>query len=359
MLKYTNIVKYDRFNLEKVKQTIQSCLGQVPFLKTTEFKKNVIRGKYHFDFTLRILTPDYKKTLIGEIKISGQPRVVREAVNQLFRYREVMPQAGLIFVAPYVSMESAKICEQEGVSYVDFAGNCLLTFDSVYIKNQGNPNPFSEKRELRSLYSPRATRVLRALLAYPRKFWKLQELSEMAQVSLGQASNIKKILENKEWLVKQKEGLQITFPEKVLGEWVSHYHYRQNSLRECYSLRDAEEFEKFAAVTLKKKKITYAFTGFSAAARMASMVRYKRVMLFVPESYQDEALSLLELKEVSNGANVNLLSPYDNGVFFYATEKDGLSIVSPIQTFLDLSSYRGRGEEAAQEILDKEIRPLW
>lgn len=353
------MVKYDEFNQGKIEQTLRSCLGQVPFVKTTEFQRNVVQDKYQFDFTLRVLTPDYKKTLIGEIKPSGQPRVVRDAVNKLLLYREAMPQAGLIFVAPYVSNESAKICEQEGVSYMDFAGNCLLSFGGVYIKNQGCPNPFSEKRELRTLYSPKATRVLRTLLADPNRLWKLQELSEKAEVSLGQSSNVKRLLEDKEWFVKQKEGLKLTLPEKLLEEWISNYSYRQNPSRECYSLLDVEEFEKFVATTLKKKKIPYAFTGFSAAARIAPMVRYKRIMLFVPERYQDEALSLLELKEVTDGANVSILSPYDDGVFFDATEKDGIRIVSPIQAFLDLSNYRGRGEEAAQEILRKEIQPLW
>lgn len=343
----------------KAEEALRICLGQISFLKVANFKKKVVQDKYCFDFLFRISTPDHRKTFVAEIKNSGQPRMTREAVNQLLRYRKVMPQTELLFVAPYISSESARICEEDGVNYMDLAGNCLFKFDKVYIKNQGNPNPNSEKRELRSLYSPKATRILRMLLAHPQRGWKLQELSEESQVSLGQTSNVKKLLEDKEWLVKQEGGLQITFPEKLLEEWSSHYSYRQNSSHEYYSLRSAEEFEKFVAATLKKKKIPYAFTGFSAAARMAPMVRYKRVMFFVPEGCQDEALSLLELKEVADGANVSMLLPYDDGVFFDAREKDGLRIVSPIQTFLDLSSYRGRGEEAAQEILDKEIRPLW
>ena len=34
-------------------------------------------------------------------------------------------------------------------------------------------------------------------------------------------------------------------------------------------------------------------------------------------------------------------------------------IASPIQIYLDLIDIKGRGEEAAQGILDEVIRPLW
>ena len=52
----------------------------------------------------------------------------------------------------------------------------------------------------------------------------------------------------------------------------------------------------------------------SAAARTAPAVRYQRVFAYVACPAEDMA-SALELKEVSSGANVTLLSPYDAGVF--------------------------------------------
>ena len=58
-----------------------------------------------------------------------------------------------------------KICEEAGVGYVDLAGNARLAFDHVFIETRSPKNPFIEKRELRSLFAPRATRVLRGTAA--------------------------------------------------------------------------------------------------------------------------------------------------------------------------------------------------
>jgi hypothetical protein len=62
---------------------------------------------------------------------------------------------------------------------------------------------------------------------------------------------------------------------------------------------------------------------------------------------------------VPSGANVTLLVPYDSGVFYGARAYDDISVVSPVQLYLDLVSYKGRGEEAAQFLFERVIEPAW
>jgi len=107
-----------------------------------------------------------------------------------------------------------------------------------------------------------------------------------------------------------------------------------------------------------QKGVRYALTGFSGAARLAPAVRYQRVTAFVNEGEMDLATSL-DFKPVSSGANVILLVPYDKGVFYGTQVVDGVRIASPIQIYLDLMGFRGRGEEAAKVLLEKVIRPKW
>ena len=38
---------------------------------------------------------------------------------------------------------------------------------------------------------------------------------------------------------------------------------------------------------------------------------------------------------------------------------DNIKVVSPIQLYLDLNNYKGRGEEAAQFLYEQEIKPQW
>jgi len=68
---------------------------------------------------------------------------------------------------------------------------------------------------------------------------------------------------------------------------------------------------------------------------------------------------VLGLQPVSSGANVALIKPYDDGVFYGTVLRDGAPVVSAIQTYLDLMATKGRGEEAAQAILEEVIKPQW
>jgi hypothetical protein len=241
---------------------------------------------------------------------------------------------------------------------LDLAGNCRLTFGQVYIEQQGNPNPFAEKRDLRSLYSPKAARVLRVLLTDPKKAWRIKALAEEADVSLGQVANVKSLLEAREWLGSSEAGLLLKDPGSILVEWSENSNYRKNVPRNYYTLKTIAEIESDLAKACDGEGIRYALTGFSGAARYAPSVRYQRAMAYVSLDVERIA-KLLSLKEVTSGANVTFLIPYDEGVLYGARSVEGICIASPVQVYLDLLGMKGRGEEAAQAILDEVIRRSW
>ena len=125
-----------------------------------------------------------KRAFMCAFKNSGQPRWARQAINELSADRSD-PNTYCVFMAPYISPRAAELCAREGVGFVDLAGNCRLSFDGVYIERDGRPNPEPQRRELRSLFAPKATRVLRVLLSRPSTKWKTQPLADEADVSLG------------------------------------------------------------------------------------------------------------------------------------------------------------------------------
>jgi hypothetical protein len=104
--------------------------------------------------------------------------------------------------------------------------------------------------------------------------------------------------------------------------------------------------------------LVYALTSFSGAARLAPVVRYQRVFAYVEEIKEDMA-GLIGIKKVKSGSNVTLLAPYDEGVFYGGRKIEGVRIASPVQIYLDVQSFRGRGEEAADQLLKQVIEPQW
>ncbi len=352
-------MKIDETNIiGKVEDGLRACLQKVPFLEIESLDRAVKIGDAWMDIVATVRIAKQRQRLAIEVKSNGQPRVARTAAYRLARVLESAPGLYVMFAAPYISPRTAEICIQEKIGYLDLAGNCRLAFGQVYIEQQGNPNPFAQKRDLRSLYSPKAARVLRVLLTDPKKPWRVQALAAEADVSLGQVANVKSLLDDREWLGSAEAGLLLKDPGSLLTEWSENSNYRKNIPRNYYTLKSIAEIEADLAVACDGEGIKYALTGFSGAARYAPSVRYQRAMAYVSCDVERIAKNLF-LKEVTSGANVTLLTPYDTGVLYAARSIEGIYVASPVQVYVDLLGMKGRGEEAANAILDGVIRRSW
>ncbi len=351
-------MKIENFE-QKSRGALQACFQDLPFV---ERLSNVTQASEdRADYIFRIETKNTERTihLLVEAETNGQPRYTRAAVNQLLLAKdEFAGDAYGVFIAPYISPRSGEICKENNVGYVDLAGNCYLSFSNIFIQKEGNPNPYADKQPLKSLFYPKSERILRVLLSSGPREWKVAQLAEASSTSLGLVSNVKQYLEDQEWLTANTIGFRLTKPFALLELWAENYTYQQNEVLEYYSLQDPGEVEARLGKICADLAIRCGLTGFSGGSRYAPAVRYHRVMAYIEDGIEDIASSL-ELKKVDSGANVIILDPYDEGVFYMSQEKEGDIVVSPIQTYLDLKSIRGRGEEAAQAVMDQAIRKLW
>lgn len=344
--------------LERSEEAIRNCIDRVPFLKIRNFRREPELPGRRSDFLVRLESIDGEFNLIVEVKSSGQPRIARQAIDQLHSYTAVVPNPYVVLLAPYISDSTAQLCESEGVGYIDLAGNCRLSFGQVYVEQRGMDNPYSEKRELRSLYSPKSERILRVLLTARQYSWKVEELAAAADVSLGLVSKVKRILENREWLDVHVAGMRLRDPEASLKEWALEYRYRKHKASQYYSFASGAELEQSMAALGNDCHARIALTGFSAAVRYAPTVRYNRSMMFCT----GDVACLVEaagLKRVESGGNLTMLIPYDEGVFYGSESKDGIPVVSPIQAYIDVAQQAARGEEAAAALLQEVIRHQW
>jgi hypothetical protein len=336
-------------------QALKECLEEIPFLQLTDIP--TLENASGPDFRMEVRIQKRSLTILAGYKSSGQPRLAREVALQIKYWLDKGEGDYGVFTAPYISPETAAICKDFGIGYLDLAGNCLLSFETIYVHKEGKPNSNIQRRELRSLYSPKAERILRILLSRPQQGWKTKILAEAAQVSFGQVANVKKLLLDREWLTQNGDGIRLKSPRTVLDEWTDQYRFSRNQMMNFYTLLEVAESEYHLAEVCQRQGIRYALTAFSGAARLAPAVRYQRVIAFVDGDI-NALTDSLGWKPVTSGANVNLLVPYDEGVFFENRELGGTQVAAPVQIFLDLQSYRGRGQEAAQAIR-KVIEQSW
>jgi hypothetical protein len=342
----------------KTLETLGRCLQGIPFIKAPP---SLIRADGHGMeplFRARVAFSDGDVWFLLLCSTIGHPKQARIAVNQLLRLRESYPDFYGIFVAPYVSPQAADVCSEAGIGHLDFGGNCRISFGRVHIEKKGNPNLFADRRDLRSLYSPKASRILRVLLSNPQKPWRIQALAYEATVSVGLVSKVKKLLADREWLGEDAAGIVLTDPHALLNEWSGNYSYDKNEIRYFYSPNSVIEIESAIGEVFRHKGITYALTGLSGSSRIAPFVRHQRVTVYVAGLAEDTLVSA-NLKPVDSGANVSLLIPYDSGVFYGCQDIRGARVAAPIQVYLDLVRYPGRGKEAAKHLYEHVIERIW
>jgi len=86
------------------------------------------------------------------------------------------------------------------------------------------------------------------------------------------------------------------------------------------------------------------------------MTRYNRAQVYW-DGDPDLLATGVGLKPVETGANVHILAPRDEGVFFAKEDVVGMPLVSSLQLYLDLQRDPARGEEAAEHIWDMRLFP--
>ena len=146
----------ERSLLLQAEAAIRTCLADIPFSKIDEIVVERGNDDDRRDIEISARFGKLRKRLIVEAKSSGQPRIARQAATNLRLLRQSSPSIYGIFAAPFITPETGEQLAEQDIGYVDFAGNCRLCFDSVYIRREGQVNRFTEKRDLRTLYSPPA-----------------------------------------------------------------------------------------------------------------------------------------------------------------------------------------------------------
>jgi hypothetical protein len=339
---------------------MENLLREIPSLKLKTLQVGSHTNGMHIDVTVRVDISGEAHLLVCEVKRNGQPRFVREAIYQLQSYVAHLKQpATAILIAPYLSPASRELCQENGISFLDFEGNARVAFGTVFIDHRISDKPTTERREFKSMFTPKSAQVLRVLLRDPERTWRVTDLAVAANVSLGHVSNVRSALLDREWAQVVPEGLRLSSPDALLDAWKSSYVLPVGQLR-FYTTQHGSAFEKsvrelFLAIP---QKAHVALASYSAAQWIAPYARTGTHFFYADETGVGLLQKGLELSSTAKGENVLVFRPKDEGVFLDLFEPlPGLRCTSPVQTYLDLSKGGERGEEAADHL--RRTRLTW
>jgi hypothetical protein len=343
MMKEQQLLEQGSDELKLVLGRVPSLAGIAPHLTSTVWADPEIG----IDLLFELEMPEGPVRLAVEVKANGQPRHVQSAIHSLSYY---MHRAGPVYpvlIAPYLSEQSRQICEKAGLGYLDLEGNCRLAFAGVYIEREVPTSPKIIRKDAAALFTPKSTRVLRALLRDPSRSWKVQDLADAAGVSIGQASNVRQALIDKEWAIPDAEGLKVKDPDNLLDGWRAAYRPPTGEIHHYYTPRHGDALtEALRSLADGPGRVV---AGSQTAARWLSPYLRSPMEFFYTDQVGLEALSkALLLVPKERGGNVTVTVVKDEGVLLdRIMPAPGLWTTGIVQTYLDLFTMGDRGQEAA------------
>jgi len=312
---------------------------------------------FDWAFELRLTEGETPIEVLVEAKQRVTPREFLGFVNQLDRTGR---KGTLVLCSPTISPRIAELCRETGIGYLDAAGNCHVQVPGLFIHIEGQPNPYRSRRKAVDPFAMKSSRIARVLLSDVKRGWQVQELAREADMSLGLTSRIKRALLD-EAFVELRDGLLfVREPEPLLDAWRNAYQLPER--QSFYVMDKNQNVESRIAAWSADCGVRYALTAYSGAWRLAPMVRHNMSTIYVEALEQTDLAPLIAevgATAVDSGANLSIWLPHDEYTFYGAQLTKGLTLVSALQMYLDLSQLPGRGEEAAQEIFEKELQPKW
>ena len=261
----------------------------------------------------------------------------------------------MLVLTPYLGARARELLAEAGVSYVDSTGNLRLVVGTpaIFIEGLGSQkDPDRAPRPLHSLRGPAAGRVVRALCEF-RQPYGVRSLAGAAATPLGTVSRVVSFLEAEALLTRdvRKQIVSVDW-EALLTRWAQDYGVTTSNVLSAYL-----EPRGLNALWPKLSRLPrYAATGSSVGTSVAPT---RLAMLYVDDP--DAAARTLDLTATESGANVWLLTPYDDVVFDRMRRRRvpagdpavDLATVSLPQAVVDLLTSPGRGPEEALALVER------
>ena len=349
---------------------LKELLGTVPGISDWTVDTNPAPFNRAFDLLARGKSP-HGPIIELWVDCRSDPRPSRfpyVAIEREFEKESTKVVRASVFAALYISPRMAEICEDHGWSWFDLAGNCKITVPTfLHIERHGNKPAHQPHRPLANLGTPETGRVIRVLLAPEnagfRWTQRRMQVECLPNVSLGLVNKVVRHLSDEAFIEEYDDGgFKLRDPLRLLFAWREAYRFDRHQRRGYFTLLKGNELRN-ALARLSAQTSFAVYAAFSAADFQAPHVRQPKTWLYVRESEVPKFARLAGAKPVESGENVIVLIPDDEGVFSFPdggrSGESRMRCTNAVQTYVDLYHAGGRGEEAAEALLEQRLKPQW
>jgi hypothetical protein len=280
-----------------------------------------------------------------EAKPSASPRAIRTLLgSDLVRKLRALDRREILLVAPWLSPRSRELLTEEGISYLDLTGNARLSlrYPGLFIETTGsdkNPDPDETPRPSRGIRGAKVGSVIRVIVDVVPPLT-VTQIAETAKVNPGYVTRVLDSLHG--------EGLIDRGPRGRVedSDWPALLRRRAEAL-DLLASHTTTFFVSRNGATDARDRLEgnppprTVVTGSFAASRY---VRKAAPSLLVAYTWEmDTIATALDLIPATEGADVALLRPENNGVFYnYESDDNDLWWAAPSQIAIDCLSGNGR-----------------
>jgi hypothetical protein len=213
------------------------------------------------------------------------------------------------------------------------------------------PRPPSFAMSSRSPFAPKASRIVRMMLAEPAGRWRLSSIAASVDVDPGNTHRVLASLLETGMVERDEDEYVVTDAGSLLEAWAEFNRWP----RERRRLPISGELEATMSDVLDVLEGSIAISGEFAAERWAPYLPAQSALVhcFARDAWD-------RLADVATGpayappgqlpAGQILVTLSDEGVGQFGGVVDGFPLVHPAQAYVDLYRARGRGREAAEHL---------
>lgn len=292
-----------------------------------------------------------------EVKRSLHPHQVAGIADQYRQWLQGPEGTGrdlILVVAGDITRSSLDRCVELGVCVLAENGNGYVRFHRFMYKQFVPGKRMPARGGPGSIFSAKASRLVRALLCRYPEPWDQSELAQVTGVSSGYVSSLVGKMLDADYIRRNRKKLRVVDPNRLLDDWASRYRFdRYRRSRFAMSMSEYLQGLRKFQQEMRRQSIRFAFTGWSAAYIISPYGTPDAIVAYVERL--TGGMPFRALHPVENQGNVLLLLPREEGVFQFAQEGEFGPMVADVQCYLDLLSLPGRAAEQAEVLREKRL----
>lgn len=213
-----------------------------------------------------------------------------------------------------------------------------------------------------SIFTDKTSLILRSMFKEPARRWIISDFSSPNSrfpfVGHGRVQRVFNEMERLGYVERKKQGPKsstvLVNKEKLIRDWTKEYRFDFNEVYIFYS--SEKDILKRIKHYFSEKNYLYALTLHTGANLITSFVRDENIYLYLDKKIIErnllEVRQRLDLKQLVQGGNIHIISPYyKNSVFYNLQRIKGYNVVSNLQLYLDLYNFQPRGREHAEYLI--------